>query len=121
MLPPKADGSGVWDMFQKRATFKGNKERLHRFVQRANGKMLGNQRFCVNLKDKRVKCAFSLRFHCRYQKVDDGYEILYFITPILFDLVCSAVLLALLCWLLWQKQINPYFTLGFGLIACFIN
>ena len=107
----------------KTVLFNGSKEKLQRFVQRGNGKMLGDQRFYVDVKDKKLKRhhAFAFRFHCQYQKTEKGYEIRYFILPTPFGFARMAILCTLVGIVVHGRQLNPLIVYGFLAIAYFIN
>ena len=106
--------------------FVGNKERLQKTVKRANGKMLSEQRFTVLMRDKTIQRhgfpqqAFCFRFHCRFQKKENGYEIQYFSTPDWWTLVRVLALPALLWWALYKKPTSIYLA-GGALLLLIIN
>ncbi len=109
--------------FQNYVFMEGSKEKLQRFVQRTNGKMSDGQRFYVDVKDKKLKQhrAFPFRFYCRFQKVDKGYEIRYFIMPTIFGVVRLGAAVVFLFLLLCQNKVNPYLAGGCFMILYFFN
>ena len=108
-------------MLRKTAFFAGNRDRLHRCVQRENGKMLNDQRFSVVLKSDKVKrhTAIPFRFYCQYEKCEGGYNIRYFAAP---TWICIAGFLLCLTGLgLYSdyRQWNPFISCGLFTLFCF--
>ena len=106
--------------------FVGNKERLQKTVQRANGKMLSEQRFSVLVYDKSIqqrgllRDAYGFRFYCRFQKKENGYEIRYFVTPTCWTLARTMVVPALL-WLALHQESSSIYLAGFVLLLLLVN
>ena len=119
MLLPLQNGTA----YMKKVLFNGSKEKLQRFVQRENGKTLGDQRFYVDVKNKYLKQhrAFPFRFRCKYQKTEKGYEVGYFILPAPFGFVRMAIWCILAGIFVYVRQLNPLLVFGFLAIAYFIN
>ncbi len=110
-------------LFRKHIFVEGSKEKLHRFIQRSNGKMLESQRFRVDLKDNKLKRqrAFPFRFHCSYQKADCGYDIRYCVTPTPVGFVRVGIWLGLLSLLICQNRVNAILVGGTLMILYLMN
>ena len=110
-------------IFQKTAFFAGNKDRLHRAVQRENGKLLKDKRFSVVLKSTKVKrhTAIPFRFHCNYEKCEDGYTIRYFAVPTWIYFVGFLLCLAVMGFYSYYRQWNPFISCGLFVLFCFPN
>ena len=101
--------------------FVGNMERLQKMVHRANGEMLSKQRFSAIMCDNTIRrYAFRFRFHCCYQRKENGYEIRYFAIPNWWTLVRVMALPALLWLALYQKSTSIYLA-GFALLLLVVN
>jgi hypothetical protein len=102
------------NFFVKSVFFHGDKGRIKRFVERENGKMLADQRFWVIIKNNRVKWRSqnTFCFVCRYYKVEGGYQIRYIPLLSVFSLLQLIVLLVVIGWVVYERQLNPYITYG---------
>lgn len=108
--------------FRKTVFFMGNRDRLHRYVQREKGKMLLNQRFVVVLKSNKVRhAAIPFCFYCKYQKCDNGYNIQFFAVPTVVHLVCFLLCLIFMGFYFFYRQWNPYISCGLFVLFCFPN
>lgn len=99
----------------------GDKNRLQRLVMRTNGKMLDNQRFSVAMKSKKVKqySAIPFLFHCRYGRVEGGYQVHYFTTLTLWGYLRLLLGIAVIGWLAYRQPMSPYAIYGFsGAVYC---
>ena len=110
-------------IFPKTVFFAGNKDRLHRYVRRENGKLLQDQRFSVILRSNKVKgyTAIPFCFYCKYQKCDNGYNIQYFAIPTLLYLVCFLLCVVFLGLYFYHRQWNPYISCGMFVLFCIPN
>ena len=110
-------------IFSKTVFFSGNKDRLHRSVQRENGKMLENQRFSVTFKSNKVKrhMAIPFRFHCEYEKCEGGYNIRYLAVPTLLHFIGFLLCLVFLGFYFDYRQWNPFISCGLFLLFCVPN
>ena len=101
-------------MIRKKFFFDGNKERLQKIVRNAGGKLLSNQRFSVLVHDKSIhqrgflflRDGFCFRLYCRFQKMENGYEIRYLVTPDWWTLVRVVALTMLLSMLLSDRSVS---------------
>lgn len=110
-------------MFKKNVFFDGNSDRLHRCIRRENGKLFKNQRFTIILKSKQVKklSAIPFCFHCRFDKVENGYHIRYFMIPTVFHFLEFLLVMALIGLYSYYRQYNPIISCGLFTLLCIPN
>lgn len=110
-------------IFRKKVFFAGNRERLHKYIQGKQGKMLKHQAFVVTLKSDKVKryAAIPFCFYCRYQKCENGYDIRYFPCISVLGFVRFLLGMAGFGYIFYQRQVNLFFAFSLLILLCMIN
>ena len=94
-------------MFQRKVFFEGTKDRLHRFIQRQNGKLIDDQRFTVVYRIKSRRGAHTQCVRGQYKKAENGYDIHYFVLPTIWNVSESLLLMALVGIIYHYIQEDP--------------